>query len=675
MTVEVDKLTLTIAGRRQLDRDVQGLLRPLELRAVNWLIPRLPSFALPDHLTLIGFLGALVTFVGYVLSGTHPAALWLASIGLAINWFGDSLDGGLARFRGIERERYGFYLDQGLDAFEQAIIATGMGLSGYFRPELIYAGLAAFFMVSLLGLIRGYVDGVFQIAYWGIGLTEVRCIFAAVNTALFFAPPNPFQFLGATTSYADMLVYLWIAGNLLAFIATLASDVRRLAYEDPPKSPAAPRALSSIAQSPEEALGSPPQTPVLLDISRILLEAGRTTPTGILRVEFAYAQHFIHCRSRRVIFTAMSFSRHFALLDTGTVNSLLEDIGRLWRSGRRGQFDAWRLRLRMVRLHATLPLRANALERALRSLGRPFVFIIVSQGHLHRPKAVRRLKKNTRLHLMFFVHDAIPSLYPEFDTSGWAARVDKRFAAARALADVVLVNSTDSGAAFEATHQAGQRVPRLIVAPLGVSIDAVETRRSREPDEAYFVVIGTIEPKKNHFFLLSIWRQLRLELGHRTPRLIVIGSRGWENENVVDLLDRSRLLKGVVEERSHVADESLSEILSGARALLLASFAEGYGLPLAEALALGVPAICSDLPALREVGGEIPEYLDPLDGPGWRHAIMDYMDPESPRRIAQIERLKAWSPPRWADHFAAVEAQIESIGEAAAERSREEPAR
>src|SRR5262249_52901081 len=152
---------------------------------------------------------------------------------------------------------------------------------------------------------------------------------------------------------------------------------------------------------------------------------------------------------------------------------------------------------------------------------------------------------------------------------------DKRFAAARALADVVLVNSTDSGAAFEATHQAGQRVPRLIVAPLGVSIDAVETRRSREPDEAYFVVIGTIEPKKNHFFLLSIWRQLRLELGHGTPRLIVIGSRGWENENVVDLLDRSRLLKGVVEERGHVADESLSEILSGARALLLASFAEG----------------------------------------------------------------------------------------------------
>jgi len=665
-------MALSETGNHPLSRDVGGILRPLELSAVNWLIPRLPSSAVPDHLTIVGALGALVAFFGYVLAGKYPVALWLASFGLAINWFGDSLDGGLARFRGIERERYGFYLDQGVDTLEQALIAAGMSLSGYFRPELIYAGLAALFMVSMLGLIRARVDGTFQISYWGIGLTEIRCIFAAVNATLFFVPPVPFPFLGTTASYADMLACLWIAGNILIFVTTAVSDVRRLAWEDPPKRPVVGRAPRYFARAQDEARG-PVRTTVVLDISRILLEAGRTTPTGILRVELAYAQHFIECEAYDLVFTAMSCSRRFALVNTRTMTSLVRDIGRLWRSGKRSRFEAWRLRLRMVRIHATLPLRVNALRRVLRALPRPAVFIIVSQAHLHKPKAMRRLKKHTGLRLMFFIHDIIPSLYPEFDTPGWGERTDNRLAAARALADVVLVNSADSGAAFEATHRAGQRAPRIIVAPLGISFDPAESRRHFKPKEAYFVVIGTIEPKKNHFFLLSVWRQLRLELGHRTPRLIGIGSRGWENENVVDLLDRSRLLKGVVEERGEVADESLREILSGARALLLASFAEGYGLPLAEALAHGVPAICSDLPALREVGGEIPEYLDPLDGPGWRHAIMEYIDPDSPRRVAQIERLKGWSPPRWADHFAAIDAQIERLGVGPAGRPSERP--
>jgi glycosyltransferase involved in cell wall biosynthesis len=107
-------------------------------------------------------------------------------------------------------------------------------------------------------------------------------------------------------------------------------------------------------------------------------------------------------------------------------------------------------------------------------------------------------------------------------------------------------------------------------------------------------------------------------------------------------------------------------LLAGARALLFPSFAEGYGLPLAEALALGVPAVCSALPALREVGGAVPDYLDPLDGAAWRRAVLDHARPGSARRAAQLARLRGWRAPSWEAHFAAVDALLDRVAAGAA---------
>jgi glycosyltransferase involved in cell wall biosynthesis len=117
-------------------------------------------------------------------------------------------------------------------------------------------------------------------------------------------------------------------------------------------------------------------------------------------------------------------------------------------------------------------------------------------------------------------------------------------------------------------------------------------------------------------------------------------------------------LRGHVVEHNSMPDGDMARLLRGARALLLPSFAEGFGLPLIEALAQGVPALCSDIPALRETGRDVAEYLDPLDGPGWRAAVLDYASPDSPRRAAQLRRLALWRPTRWEDHFAAVDALI-----------------
>ncbi len=182
-------------------------------------------------------------------------------------------------------------------------------------------------------------------------------------------------------------------------------------------------------------------------------------------------------------------------------------------------------------------------------------------------------------------------------------------------------------------------------------------------DAPYFVCVGTIEARKNHLLLLNLWRRLAAELGPAAPRLVLIGQRGWLTQNVIDMLERCPALRGLVIERNALPDAEMARVIRGARALLLPSFAEGFGFPVIEALALGVPVLCSDLPALRETGGAVPDYLDPLDGRGWRTAILDYAAPQSPRREAQLRRLADWRPPRWEDHFAAVRRLIAQIAE------------
>ena len=170
--------------------------------------------------------------------------------------------------------------------------------------------------------------------------------------------------------------------------------------------------------------------------------------------------------------------------------------------------------------------------------------------------------------------------------------------------------------------------------------------------DPYFVVLSTIEPRKNHLLLLNIWRRMVETLGaERTPHLAIVGRRGWENENVIDMLDRCTTIQDHVHEYSGLSDARLSALLRRARALLCPSFAEGFGMPVTEALLSGTPVICSDLPALREAGGDVPDFIDPLDGPEWIRAIMDYSANRSDRRDRQLERLNGWRAPSWHDHI------------------------
>src|SRR5207249_10854812 len=127
---------------------------PLECPFLGWLVTKLPAAIKPDHLTLTGFIGAVLCGSSYAASWLSHNFLWLASAGLVINWFGDSLDGTLARFRKIERPRYGFFIDNATDLISQLCIFMGLGASPYMRFDIACLGLAGYYMISFFNLIK-----------------------------------------------------------------------------------------------------------------------------------------------------------------------------------------------------------------------------------------------------------------------------------------------------------------------------------------------------------------------------------------------------------------------------------------------------------------------------------------------------------------------------------------
>jgi len=408
---------------------------------------------------------------------------------------------------------------------------------------------------------------------------------------------------------------------------------------------------------------------IIFDLSRLISRAGRETPTGIDRVELAYAQHLIIEKTPLCFAMLTPFGR-FGVLPRAAAEDYIGVLAAAWRHAASPQLMRRAIR-RARSLVAAAPLRgARALRaQSLSEVGQP-VYLLVSHHHLEKRWVINRLKQQSKARFVCLIHDLIPIEFPEYALPGQNDKHRRRIETAAALADAVIVNSAVTRDAFAPYLARAGRTPPMLVAPFGVDLRAGSPTEQPAVQPPYFVCVGTIEARKNHLLLLNLWRRLVFELGDTAPRLVLVGQRGWETENAVDMLERCPALRGVVLEQNNLSDVDVARLLEGAQALLLPSFAEGFGFPLIEALALGVPVICSNLAALRETGVSVPEYIDPLDGAAWRQAIIDYSLPASSRRTAQLRRLTGWKPPSWADHFAAVKrliAEVSSVRQHSAE--------
>ena len=303
------------------------------------------------------------------------------------------------------------------------------------------------------------------------------------------------------------------------------------------------------------------------------------------------------------------------------------------------------------------------------------VYLNVSQFPVDFERYFSWTRERTDIDCVFFLHDLLPIEAPEYfvpPSARGTCAGSRRSRAARARAVVVTSRGRARGGrppdcaprATATCRSSSRRRPPIRSFSSGRTATAALARHP------YFVTCGTIEPRKNHLLLLHVWRDLVARLGPAAPKLVLIGERGWENEHVIDLLERSPGLQTHVIEASGLPTPCVRRLFLGAQAVLLPSFAEGYGLPLVEALAVGAPVIASDIPVFHEVGKGRALTIDPTDGPAWREAVCAFTAEAPARRAARVERLGGYAAPDWPGFFEGIENFLEELPRGAAALAR-----
>lgn len=396
---------------------------------------------------------------------------------------------------------------------------------------------------------------------------------------------------------------------------------------------------------------SQPQSQYVIDITRVYanLRKGKTI-TGVDRVSIEYIQHFATqaCALIRL-------GKHWLVLPYAVSQQVFATI-----------------------VQGKKPSTASHWIMLLRGLvGQVYnsqkTDILINTGHsgLEHFAYGQLIKKYNWKHC-YFLHDLISITHPEYAAAGECQKHIRRVDNMLRYADLIIVNSAYTLHELQLyANRSHYTLPATLIAPLAPAsyvndvnnpIKAVANVDVKKTIPVpYFVVLGTIEPRKNHLLLLNTWRELVARQGQQTPHLIIVGRVGWMSENIIDLLHSCTTIQPYVRHLSDCSDSALTDILTNARALLFPSFVEGYGMPLAEALAMQVPVIASDLSVFNEIAQQIPDYVSPLDAMAWLNLIEDYAKPHSTARLAQLQRMQSFKTYTWHEHFSLVDDAIKHL--------------
>ncbi len=426
--------------------------------------------------------------------------------------------------------------------------------------------------------------------------------------------------------------------------------------------------------------------PIAYDVTRLVTRMFNVTPNGIDRIDSTFATHFLAdpARSWGTIWVPPFGPR---LMPGAAARDAADGIGAHWgeaaapdadpgyqavvarlggaaaptkatgsapriAQGRTGRVAGT---LRWLRQHG-LPL-ARTPQAALPQGAR---YINVSQFPLWVPGYFGWLKERPDVKAVFFVHDLLSLEMPEYFRHGEPERHRKRLANVASFGAAAIV-TTDAVRAALSAHMAalGRRDLPILVAPTPVAA-VFHGPRAADPALAaipYFVVCGTLEPRKNHLLLLQAWRDLVARHGPAAPRLVIVGTRGWKFGAVADMLDRCPAMHSHVVEVNGLTTPALRRLLDGARALLMPTFGEGYGLPVHEAIAAGVPVVAADIPVFRGLDAGLVTLIDPIDGVAWRREIESRA--AAPRPMPPEAAVRP--PTAWADYFKRVEAFVSDL--------------
>jgi glycosyltransferase involved in cell wall biosynthesis len=426
--------------------------------------------------------------------------------------------------------------------------------------------------------------------------------------------------------------------------------------------------------------------PIAYDTVRLLLGSMALTPRGIDRVDLQYARYFFETWPGDCIGT-LPTPWGVRWYDRKLIIRGLDRLEELW--GETIQPDEDRVLLQIKnRLAGTLEpptgksrednrSHMRSISRCLdvvsrtkfsfgasvvRSVPEHSIYVNVAQVGLAMPRIVSWLRHRPDVKSIVMLHDVIPLEHPELVSVEESRRhemiVDRTASSASGL---IVSTAAAREAILKALRSRGRASLPVVTVPLSVAPVFLE---KAEPDQdlcghEYFIACGAIEPRKNYLLLVDVWRELVRQRGELAPKLVVVGSRGRDSGPVLRAL-QCRPLHGQVILAHGLSSPALRQLIAHARALLMPSFAEGFGLPVIEALAVGTPVIASDLPAHREIAGDLAAYRHPTDGGGWLADICMFADgsgiaTEIRRRVA------AYRPTTWGEYFVEIERFLENF--------------
>lgn len=227
-------------GKEQSKRIQTSILNGVERKVLVWLAERQPRWVVSDTLTFVGFLGSVIIAMGYILTNLDYRWLWLASLGFVINWYGDSLDGSVARVRKTQRPVYGFYIDHTMDVINEIFMLVGVGLSMLMRFDIAMLILVMYLALTINVDTNAHLKNEFKLTYGGFGPTEFRILVIIVNTLFIFIRPLR-EFMADITLFGhsislsamDIFGIAVLAILTIIYIATVVSDARGYAKADP----------------------------------------------------------------------------------------------------------------------------------------------------------------------------------------------------------------------------------------------------------------------------------------------------------------------------------------------------------------------------------------------------------------------------------------------------------
>ena len=397
--------------------------------------------------------------------------------------------------------------------------------------------------------------------------------------------------------------------------------------------------------------------PVCLDVTRLVSRVGAGSHTGIDRTEYAYLRELLDLEMR--LYGLARTATGYVLLDRGGLRSLKArlDGAEPW-----GRYDVAAMlsrRLSPARRTAEADLRRLSIAHARKggllriASGLPAGCLYLNTGHSNLAKPVfDAIRQVGDARAAVLVHDTIPVRRPDLQRPGTPSRFDKKLLAVANGADIVICTTgTERGHVEREICNRGGR-PVFVTAPLGIeefsppSACLADTTR-----ESSFVVVGTIEPRKNLRLLIDVWNALVADPpATGVPSLHIVGQRGWETPNVLARLDALKARTSRVHEHGFLDDGAKAALIARARALLFPTFDEGFGLPPLEALALGTPAVCSDLDVFRETMGDAPVYADPSDMYQWLGVVRDLAGDVGAMRAEILGRSQGLALPSWRSH-------------------------